>query len=465
MSALYPYQEAGVNFLLHNPRALLLDEMGLGKTVQVLTALQRMQPSPKYTLVVCPSVAVQYVWQAEVAKWWPEARVSVIQGAYADRMAAWSAAADIYVVNSRVMWLDRDEAPLDWDVIVLDEAHMYKNRKSQQYRELKPFCKRASRLYMLTGSASRRQPDDMWALLHLLNPQRFRSYWKFVRLFCKCYYNGFGWTVGEVNDPEAFAQTLDPFTLRRSLADVRSDLPAKTIQYIFLDMTPDQRQAYETMREYCMTLLGDDLVVAQNVVSQLTFMKQLAIDPLLLTADNDCPLAGPKMHAALELIQSADDTDSWVIFSQYKRVVVRAAATLRLHGHDPILITGGMTKNEMANAVEAFQTRKNRILLATMQAGGTGLTLTAAHRAIFMDRMWVPDADAQAEARLHRTTQEYPVTIYRLLMNNSIEARINHLLQTRADHANDIYQRLARLSRESLDLWTQLLQEEEPTTS
>jgi len=130
----------------------------------------------------------------------------------------------------------------------------------------------------------------------------------------------------------------------------------------------------------------------------------------------------------MDIINDTNDKQ-FVVFTQFRDMVTIIASRLEKAGIPFVEFHGGIKEDQRARAVEQFQTGGAKVFLGTPQAGGVGLTLTAADTVIFVDRSWSPAINLQAEDRLHRIGQKSAVQVITLEAQGTVDTGIEHLLR------------------------------------
>jgi hypothetical protein len=419
----YPYQRDGIRALVHSPRLLLGDDMGLGKTVQAIAALRLLfyRREVERALVVTPASLLEQ-WRREIARWAPELRVMVVQGPPEDRAWRWHYRAHVSLTSYETLRADVTGSPTcgpcrePWSVVALDEAQKIKNRDTDAARA----CKRLprQRSWALTGTPIENRPEDVLSILEFVmggDPEQGQAD-RTPRL-----------TVGP-----ALRAALGQFHLRRRKADVLQDLPPKIVTDLVLPLTRPQRQAYERAEQEGVVELrerdgsaGRTPARIENVLALITRLKQIC---------NFAPSGGASakmddLDGRLEELAAAGNKA--LVFTQYAGAEsgVRRIAE-RLRRFSPLIYTGDMSPRERAGAVERFQeSEAHPVLILSLQAGGHGLNLQRASYVFHFDRSWNPAVERQAEDRSYRLGQTQPVNVYRYVMVDTIEERIDALLK------------------------------------
>jgi SNF2 family DNA or RNA helicase len=437
MNSLYPFQQAGVEFLKRTPKALLADEMGLGKTVQAAALLKELKPSR--VLVICPA-SVMSCWERELSTWYPEVRVLALRGSVKERAAALkgslaSSEPIVVIINYEVVHKMAELSGVSWEALIVDESHRVKNRKAKVTRAVSLLAKQVPRTILLTGTPILNRPDDLWSQLNILYPDRYRSYWRFVETYCRLRYNGFGWEVRGPRDPEKLWKEISPFTLRREKSQVLRDLPPKVTQQIWVDLEGEQLELYQQMKNELIARLELGEVAAFSAVVQLLRLRQICVEPSVMFSD-PAPLSGAKAQALEDILEGG--VQKVVIFTQWSRVVRAVSKFLEKKGISHVCLTGETPQSERARIIEGFQNSPIGAFVSTIGAGGVGITLTAADTVVFLDKEWTPALNQQAVDRLHRIGQRSTVWIYEILARGTVEEYVERLLAQKCEWSESI---------------------------
>lgn len=430
-SVLRPYQAHGVqwmsNLRRHACHGLLADEMGLGKTLQVLTLLHANPIAGKHSLIVCPASVVP-VWESEAQRWYPQMKTAVVRSGETfaedsdDEPKLWISS---YTQLRRHKHLLEDA---EFGYVVLDEAQQIKNPEAKVTHAccaIRAECRLA-----LTGTPLENRLLDLWTLFRFLMPGLLGSRRRFE-------------DAAELDDAERRAvfekrlrRQIAPFILRRQKDKVGTDLPPKVEMDLICPITDLQRQVYEGLLNKGREELGDDLQAAMqsqamNFFSLLTRLRQACCDPGLIPDVNASLGQSGKIQTLLTHLEEAlegSGARKVVIFSQFVQLLTRLkpliqekfpkVAMLELTGHT----------RDRAKPVETFQTKEGpAVILVSLRAGGTGITLHAADYVFVLDPWWNPAVESQAVDRVHRIGQRKRVFVYRMITQGTIEERIQHL--------------------------------------
>lgn len=472
----YLHQVHGTDFLVEKRRAALCDDMGLGKCKQSLDAVETIKA--ERVLIVSPNT-VKQVWVNEIHKWLGKEDITVLEAkdGFDEREVKLKGDHRFTIVNwdllgSRTSY-DRDEfgkkipvavdprhmltlVKQKWDCIILDEAHRMRNRKSKAFEAVKTLVKidPTVAVFVLTGTPIFNRPEELWPILHVINPKTYSGFHKWAQENCTMKmipYSAWPQVVG-VKDAKALKQSLTNIILRRTKDEVL-DLPGKTYVPYEIDLYADHERLYEQMCKNAFVELeregGVDVVEATSVLAQLTRLKQMCISPDLLQ-DKDT-LKGAKADAALDLLDTSGD-QKVVIFSQFAQAIKRLYGPVS-KAYPTVVFTGEDPPAARSERIALFQDDpKIKVIMTTTQAGGVGVTLTSGSIVILLDLMWAPAMNAQAVDRVYRIGQSLPVTVYYVTARNTIEGYILKVLKDKEALFNSIIpeESIVRIARQAL---------------
>lgn len=412
---LRPYQRAGARWMVERLEsglgALLADDMGLGKTVQCAAVLRGR------TLIVVPT-SVLHSWRDHIERFRPDLRYSLYTGtgrALDD--------ADVTLTTYGIMRMDIDRLlAVEWDCVVLDEAHAIKNAESQTAQAAHRL--RSARRIALTGTPVENHLGELWSVFTFLNPgilgTRDRFQERFVQPIAR----------GDERAREELRQRVRPFVLRRTKSQVAPELPPKTQLVVRCELNTDERSLYDALlaatKKEVLALLeqGGSLF---SVLEQLLRLRQTCCHRALVPGGGSPSDESSKLSLLFELLECAiDEGHRALVFSQWTslldlvepRLRDRDIAFTRLDGSTP----------DRGRVVNEFQSPQGPpVMLLSLKAGGTGLTLTAADHVFMLDPWWNPAVEDQAADRAHRIGQDRPVMVYKLIAEETIEERILEL--------------------------------------
>jgi SNF2 family DNA or RNA helicase len=502
---LFPHQRAGVEFLSTARRALLADEPGLGKTAQAIRALKKLHDRGEQVfpaLVVCPNT-LKKNWEREFDRWWPGVNVTVINGSATQRRAQFDQQSDVIVINweslrthsklssygsialarcidckghdsritpARCEVHQRELNLVDFKSVVADEIHRSKDPKSKQTRALWAATGDADIRFALTGTPIAKDVVDLWPILHWIAPAEWPSKTKWIDRMIDTMINAFGgmMVIGvKPHMEQEFYGAINPRMRRMLKSRVLPWLPEIINERRDVEMGAKQAKAYKQMLEHMIALiekedgtLGDS-VVAPNPLTQTLRLLQLSSSYAEVTVDDagqeKVLLSDPscKVDALMDDMKNGDfGDDSVAVCAVSRQLIEILSARLTKEGIAHGLITGAQDQDERQKSIDDFQNGKTKWILFTAQAGGVGVTLTAARRLIMLQRPWSLVDHKQALDRVHRIGSEIhdSVIITDYVTEGTIEERVIQALDTKADNFEQIVrdkEQLLKMLKES----------------
>ena len=443
--ALFPYQRDGVEWLVANQRGMLADECGLGKTLQALALIEAI--NARHALIVCPKTLVSE-WFNQCDKW--SNGDMLTPNDQGDRLDGLNLLGPQYVcVNydllaSREYWSKITSVP--WDIIVFDESHRLKNPKAK--RTEYAYLLHAPRIVFMSGTPLQNTPMDLYPIFHMINPREYHNIHTWKNYFCVQVESTI-WmkdstgiarprliksiVPGKINHTEELNFLLHKYMLRRTKKEVLPELPDKQYRTVPVELGPEKRQ-YDSMKQELFAILDSgEQVTAPKVIAQLIRLRQVCLDPNLMSSElvkSSTP--SNKTKTLLEIVEDTDD--KVVIFTMFEKYTQILAAEFDKHGISYVTITGQVDLQARGRAVQSFQEDPNiKVCLCTIGAGGEGITLTASHTCIFTDYSYNPATIWQAEDRIHRIGQKESVLIIDLYCQNTIEDHLREIIQSKTE--------------------------------
>lgn len=401
-------------------------------TAQAITAAKYEEF--KRVLVLCPK-SLQYNWEAEIRKWvGPDAPVTIPAGTTTKRAQQISeAAGQSWVVTN---WETARFADLNlgWDCIIGDEAHRIRNRKTQLSEAVRKL--ESDALWLLTGTPIHNSQEDLWQPLNWLYPKEFSSFWSFYEAFVLYRDTMWGREVVGAKNTEVLWKLIAPFSLRRSKSDpeLQLGLPEKLPPIIIrVRLESKQRSLYrEIEKQTLVQLQSGERLLIMGALAMITRLKQAALCPWVFGEASEVPAA--KLDAALDLLED-NSSEQFVVYSQYAEVVKIFKKMLEKAEIPCRHLIGEMGAQERQRQVEEFKAGQARVLIATIEVGGVGLTFTPANNVLFLDHVWNPAMIKQAEDRIHRISQTKTCRIYHLVAQDTIDESIQGVLTAKSDLA------------------------------
>jgi SNF2 family DNA or RNA helicase len=287
---------------------------------------------------------------------------------------------------------------------------------------------------LLTGTPTGNHVGEIWALLHLLHPGRYTSYWRFFEMYVEYYQDYFGARkILGVRNPELLRRELSTRMIQRKKEEVAPELPEKIKQTIPLKMTKPQKRTYDRMAtEAALLMMSGELLEAPNQMAVLMRLRQI----LSTTANFDLPDHSGKLDAATEIIQNTDR--KVIVFTVFRKTVMAMLNRLVTAGVKSACILGGVSAEDRELAKRAINTGDTRVLVCTIKSGGLGLNLQGASVGIFIDKEWNPIDQLQAEDRMHRIGQTETVHVISLVCEDTVDAAVERLLEKKQQMTDEI---------------------------
>ena len=444
------YQEDGFRWMARlaewNGGACLADDMGLGKTIQALAILlHRAQLGT--ALVICP-VSVVSNWMSEAGKFAPTLRFKTLGTSASNRkeMLQSLEAGDVLVTSYGLLQSEEKLfAEFEFATVVLDEAHVIKNyatKTSKATMQLQAGFRMA-----LTGTPLQNHLGEIWNLFHFINPGLLGSLQYFTDTFVKS---------GDEQSKKHLKKMIAPFILRRTKTAVLDELPPKTEIVKKIQLSDEETAFYEALRRQALeNLRNADESKHIQVLAEITRLRQASCNPLLI--DPNITIASSKLATFLDIVgELIENKHRALVFSQFVSHLAIVRQALDKQGIQYQYLDGSTSQAERERSVKRFQNGEGELFLISLKAGGLGLNLTAADYVIHLDPWWNPAVEDQASDRAHRIGQQRPVTIYRLVAENTIEEKIIQLHSQKRDLAEQLLEgsdKTARLSvREMIEL-------------
>ncbi|MFT5541492.1 MAG: SNF2 family DNA or RNA helicase [Glaciecola sp.] len=445
--------------------ACLADDMGLGKTLQALAVLlSRAKQGP--SLVIAPT-SVCFNWQQEAAKFSPTLNIKLFADAtntvQRQKLLNELSPFDCIIISYGLLQRESDILKnVRWHTIVADEAQAIKN----------PFAKRSKAAFALkgdfkmitTGTPIENDLTELWSLFRFINPGLLGNIKRFSDRYSLPIENAKEEPLAARKASQSLRALIQPFILRRMKNQVLTELPPRTDIKIQVVMSPKERDFYEALRLNAIDNISQSSQQANpgeqriKMLAELVKLRQACCNPKLVMAETDIPSA--KLAALNELLEELKlNNHKALIFSQFVGHLKLIKQHLEAQGFSYQYLDGSTPQKERQKRVNAFQSGEGDIFLISLKAGGSGLNLTAADYVIHMDPWWNPAVEEQASDRAHRMGQTRPVTIYRLIAQNTIEEKIVALHQQKRDLADKLLSGNEAVTKLSVDDMLNLLKE------
>ena len=448
----FPFQKAGIEYLVKRTGSMLTDDMGLGKTVQII-GVHNTISEIKNVLVICPAT-LKLNWKREFEKW----STKPIKVGIADSKVCPlpEHGYNIVITNyESVSKLNSRLIEVEWDLIAIDEAHYLKNVKTVRYQSIfgnkDRFKKlRYKRIILATGTPIVNCPAELWPLISVVDPEKWNkgTYWYYMKRFCNVSNNGYGMNYKGAGSDERLQELQDILRqrcmIRRLKKDVLTELPPKIRQVVEIE--------WDENDDAVVSAIGNEMIYQKHAAGSDTAIEMAVKAELAKASDSDDEYkaaieaigervkiafeemakirhdtAVAKVPYCIDYIDGILESGQKVIIMAHHHDVMRVFA--KKWPLESVSIHGECTLQERQNAVDRFQTDENcKLAICSIKAAGVGITLTASSTVVFVELDWVPGNITQAEDRAHRIGQVDIVNVYHLVLKNSIDVNMAQTL-------------------------------------
>ncbi len=394
---------------------------GSGKTrpiIDALVELNRIYPEAEDyhkfpygpILIVCTGPAIA-TWTRQLPLWTDDPTLSdwicTVKGSKHKRMNDWelaSMSSGIFITNYSIFLRDYHAIQqARWAAIVADEYHRAMLRKtSKTYNFSRPLFRKTEIVVWCSGSALRKNPSSMWTLFNMMDPKLklFRSYWRFVDTFCIVDDGPFGKIIEGPKNVAGFQEIMDRYLAYVPEEVVADNLPEGKRLPIHAEMTPSQAKVYNELSDTMISMVGDNIIVAPNVLAQLLKLRQLLCCPRILDSHLD-------MGGGFEAIWDKLEEDSHcVIFVPFRPATDYLVDELIRRGHiHTFMLRGGTDPDVQTRTIEAF--KKFRGILVCTIAYAESFDLETCKTSYFLGYDYTLDINEQAEGRTRRVISEH----------------------------------------------------------
>lgn len=416
----------------------LADDMGLGKTIQILALLEERRvrklkkgEKRKPSIAIVPKSLV-FNWIEEAKRFTPKLKVVDYTGKDRSSRLDEIQKADLVLTTYATFRLDVVElCQIEFDYAILDEAQAVKNATAQASKAVR-LLKSDYRLAM-SGTPVENHLGDLWTLFDFLNPGMLGD--TVAKTFT--FEDG-----DQAKRIAALGRALKPFILRRTKEQVLTELPEKTEQTLYCEMSPKQKKLYDQLKNHYRASLSTKIKADGmnkskiQVLEALLRLRQASCDPRLIDAEQK--VVGAKIELLVEQIEEAlAENHKALIFSQFTSLLALVRKAFDAKGWNYEYLDG--QSNRRAESVKRFQEDAEcPLFLISLKAGGHGLNLTAADYVFILDPWWNPAAEAQAIDRAHRMGQKKSVVAYRVITKDTVEEKIVALQNSKRELADAI---------------------------
>ncbi len=412
------------------------DPPGSGKTPMGLTWLRRH--GARYSLVVCPSSVVSH-WERLSHDWFPEAMPIPVHSGSSPKKR--KDAQELLMCSTRAVFIttyalfrqDVDfTSNFNWDAVIFDEAHRLKNRATLLHKAAAKVAHRAKLVDLSTGSVSMGDADEIWSFLHLMDPRKNRSFWRWVDekfvVENTTFHGRLARPIMRIVKPkdgaiEEIRDELAPWLVQRSEAVMLPHVAPPVENVYTVDLSPTERKAYDAMKKHSWTRFEEsgEVVSAPLPIARDVRLRQMASD----WGDLGGCGSGARIGAVVELIEDMQGK-SVVAFTSFKSTASALKDALKKAGVASVTFTGDDDVEARDKAVSSFRSGWSQVLIGTYGALAEGVDglQDVSHHVILVDMDWSPEIERQAIRRLVRDGQELQVIVHRFVVADTIDQDI-----------------------------------------
>ncbi len=426
----FEHQKTTASFLTMNNRAFCFNEQGTGKTGSAIWASDFLMNEKliKRVLIICPLSIMESAWAADLFNFAMHRRVDIAHGAKKKRQTIIKGNAEYVIINYDGVEIVKEEIETGgFDLIIADEATHYKNAQSKRWKVLASLIKPHTWLWMMTGTPAAQSPIDAYGLAKLINPKGVPKFFGAFREMVMYKVTQFKW-VPKPNAVDLVFNALQPairFTKEQCL-----DLPEMTYVKRGVELTPQQKKYYETLRKQMVMVAAGEQITAANAAVNMNKLLQISCGAVYTDTGETVEFDIKNRYKVLREVVD-ESSKKVLVFVPFKHVIDLLKEKLTQDNITNEIIRGDVSAPNRTRIFKKFQTTNDpRVLIIQPQAAAHGVTLTAANTIVWWGPVSSLETYAQANARVHRSGQTHPCTVVQL-QGSTVEKRIYGMLDER----------------------------------
>ena len=442
----FEHQKDTASFLTMNKKAFCFNEQGTGKTASSIWAADYLMKQGKINrvLVICPLSIMDSAWRNDLFSFAMHRTVDVAYGAKEKRKKIINSGAEFVIINYDGVEIVKDEiANGGFDLFIVDEATHYKNVQTKRWKTLNKIIGEDDWLWMMTGTPAAQSPLDAYGLAKMVNPlsvPRFFGSWRDMVM----------WKVTQFKyKPKETAKDTVYKALQPAIRFTKEeclDLPDMVYAKRFVEMTPQQKKYYETLRKQMVMQVAGEDVTAANAAIGLNKLLQISTGALYTDEGDTIQFDIKNRYQVLKEVID-ESSQKVLVFVPFRHTIDLLSEKLQQDNVTSEIIRGDVSAPNRTEIFRRFQSdRDPRVLIIQPQAAAHGVTLTAANTVVWWGPTSSLETYAQANARVHRSGQKHKCTVIQLAGSNA-EKRIYRLLDDRIN----IHTEMINLYKEILD--------------
>jgi SNF2 family DNA or RNA helicase len=428
----FEHQKITAAFLTQHDRSYVLSQAGTGKTSAAAWAADYLmqQGEVKRVLIVCPMSIMETAWRSDLFKTVMHRTVAIATGSRTRRAQIINGDYEFVIINFDGVKVVRDElANGGFDLFIIDEANYIKSATTDRWKALNSIIKPHHRVWAMTGTPASQSPTDAYGLARLVRPDSVPKFFGSFRDQVMVKVTQYKW-IPRADAQDTVFNLLQPAI--RYTKEECLDLPDMLYSTREIPLTAQQLHYYELVRKQNMAIAAGEQITAVNAASQLNKLLQISAGASYTTEGGVIDF--DIKHRLDELLDVINGTQQKVlVFVPFRHVLGRLEIELAKAGITTRSIHGGVSANERAEAIKAFQSEVDpRVMLAQPAATAHGITLTRADTVVWWGPVASTELYLQGNSRAHRAGQTNKVTIVRL-QGSPHERRLYKMLDDKVD--------------------------------
>jgi len=426
----FAHQKITSSFLTLNTRAFCFNEQGTGKTGSAIWASDFLMKEGlvKRVLIICPLSIMDSAWRADLFNFAMHRTVEIAHGSKKKRQEVINSDTEYVIINYDGVEIVREEvANGRFDLIIVDEATHYKNAQSKRWKVLVSVIKPETWLWLMTGTPAAQSPLDAYGLAKLVAPKNVPKFFGAFRDMVMYRATQFKW-IPRANSKDVVFNLLQPairFTKEECL-----DLPEMTYVKREVELTAQQKKYYAYLRDQLVAVAAGEQISAANAAVSMNKLLQISCGAVYTDSGETVEFDIKNRYKVLQEV-IAESSQKVLIFVPFKHVIHILAEKLSADGITTAIINGEVSAQKRTEIFKQFQTTPDpRVLIIQPQAAAHGVTLTAANTIVWWGPTSSLETYAQANARVHRSGQNYPCTVVQLV-GSKVEKHIYKMLDQR----------------------------------
>jgi SNF2 family DNA or RNA helicase len=426
----FEHQKTTSSFLTLNSRGFCFNEQGTGKTGSAIWASDFLLDEGiiNRVLIICPISIMDSAWRADLFKFAMHRTVDIAHGSKKKRQEIINGEAEYVIINYDGVEIVKDDIEAGgFDLIIVDEATHYKNSQSKRWKVLNSLLKPDTWLWMMTGTPAAQSPVDAYGIAKLVNPAGVPRFFGAFRDKVMFKATQFKW-LPKPDATDTVFNALQPAI--RFTKDECLDLPDMTYVKREVELTPQQKKYYKTLKDQMVAVAAGEQISAANAAVNMNKLLQISCGAVYTDTGETVEFDIKNRYKVLREVID-ESSQKVLIFVPFKHVIDVLAEKLKADGITNEIIRGDVSASKRTEIFGRFQDDPDpRVLIIQPQAAAHGVTLTAANTIVWWGPTSSLETYAQANARVHRTGQKHPCTVIQL-EGSRVEKHIYKMLDDR----------------------------------